>query len=229
MSALRRLGLLGGTFDPVHYGHLDAAAAAQRQLRLDAIRFVPVHDPPHRPDEPRTSPFHRFALIALAVNGRADWSVSDMELRRPGRSYSIDTLRALHAEGWQPAQIFFILGADAFAEIATWRGYPEVLEAAHFAVIARPGMTLDEALARVPGLRARARHPGQADPTPDRTGVYLVDAGTRDVSSTSVRDRLARRADVDDLVPPPVARHIVAHQLYRAVDDLHDEDEGDEA
>jgi nicotinate-nucleotide adenylyltransferase len=229
MSTLRRLGLLGGTFDPIHYGHLDAAAAAQRQLRLDAIRFVPVRDPPHRADEPHTSPFHRFALVALAVNGRAGWSVSDMELRRPGRSYSIDTLRGLHAEGWQPSQIFFILGADAFAEIATWRGYPDVLDAAHFAVIARPGTTLDVALARVPGLRARARPPGPADPTTGCTGVYLVDADTRDVSSTSIRDRLARRAHIDDLVPPPVARHIVAHQLYGAVDDLHDEDEGDEA
>src|SRR5688500_832820 len=121
MSAPRRLGVLGGTFDPVHFGHLDAGDAAQSALELDEVRLVPSHDPPHRPVDPRASAFHRFALAALAVAERPSWRVSDVELARAGASYSIDTLRALHGDGWSARQIFFILGADAFAEIATWR------------------------------------------------------------------------------------------------------------
>ena len=118
MLAPVRTGILGGTFDPIHVGHLDAAGAACEALGLDELRIVPAHDPPHRPLEPRASAYHRFALAALAIDGRRGWRLWDAELRRPGPSYSIDTLRALHAGGWRPAQIYFILGTDAFADIS---------------------------------------------------------------------------------------------------------------
>jgi nicotinate-nucleotide adenylyltransferase len=205
-----RLGVLGGTFDPVHYGHLDAAAAAREALSLDQVLFIPAHDQPLRANDPRATAFHRFAMAALATNGCRGYRVSEMELAREGTSYTIDTLRQLHADGWSPSQLFFILGADAFAEIAHWRGYPEILDAARFVVVARPGVTLDSVLARMPELRPR---------------VSLVEARTRDVSSTTIRQRLAAGESIDDLVPAPVARHILAHQLYGAVDDLHGEDE----
>ena len=223
MSARRRLGVLGGTFDPVHFGHLDAGAAAQSALALDEVRLIPAYDPPHRPVDPRASAFHRFALVSLAVAERPSWRASDVELARPGASYSIDTLRALHADGWTASQIFFILGADAFAEIATWREFPDVLDASHFVVVARHGMTLDEAVARTPQLGARLRQPGDAGAASSETGIFLVAARTRDVSSTEIRTRLAAGLPIDDLVPASVARHIVAHQLYGAVNDLHGE------
>lgn len=215
MTNGRRLGVLGGTFDPMHYGHLDAADAARAALALDEILVIPTHDPPHRPVEPRASAFHRFALAALAIDGRGGWRLSDMELRRPGRSYTWDTLRALHEAGWAASQIFFILGTDAFAEIASWRAYPEVLDAANFVVIARPGTPLTQALARTPDLVARAG----SDAFPTR--VVLVEASTRDVSSTIIRQRLTAGQAIDDLVPPAVARHILVHALYRPEDDLH--------
>jgi len=205
-----RLGVLGGTFDPIHYGHLDAAAAARDALSLDEVLFVPARDQPLRASVPRTTAFHRFAMVALAVNGCRAYRVSEMELAREGTSYTIDTLRQLHADGWTPSQLFFILGADAFAEIANWRGYPGILDAARFAVVARPGTTLESALARTPALGSR---------------VSLVEARTRDVSSTTIRQRLAAGDSIDDLVPAAVARHILAHHLYGAVDDLHGEDE----
>jgi len=223
MSARRRLGVLGGTFDPVHFGHLDAGDAAQSALALDEVRLIPAYDPPHRPVDPRASAFHRFALVSLAVAERPSWRASDVELARPGASYSIDTLRALHADGWTASQIFFILGADAFAEIATWREFPDVLDASHFIVVARPGMTLDEAVARTPQLGARLRQPRDAGAASSGTSVFLVAARTRDVSSTEIRTRLAAGLPIDDLVPASVARHIVAHQLYGAVNDLHGE------
>src|SRR5689334_17989878 len=101
MTAQPRLGLLGGTFDPIHVGHLDAADAAQRAMRLDEVRFIPSHDPPHRPSDPRASAFHRFALVSLAIEGHPSYRASDVELRREGPSYTTDTLRAMQADGWE--------------------------------------------------------------------------------------------------------------------------------
>ena len=224
----RRLGVLGGTFDPVHFGHLDAADAARSALALHDVLFVPAHDPPHRPADPHATAFHRFALVALAINGIAGYRVSDEELRRDGRSYTSDTLRALHAAGWSPSQIFFILGADAFAEIATWHEFPVVLDAAHFAVIARVGTTIEAALARTPDLRSRARQPSAAPGTGGQTGIFLIEAATCDVSSTIVRGRLAARQPIDDLVPSAVAQHIAAHHLYGMERRLHGHDEDNE-
>lgn len=205
-----RLGVLGGTFDPIHYGHLDAAAAARDSLSLDEVLFVPTRDQPLRTTDPGTSAFHRFAMVTLAINECRSYRVSDVELMREGTSYTIDTLRYLHAAGWSASQIFFILGADAIAEIANWRGYPDILDAARFVVVTRPGVTGDAALARTPGLAAR---------------VSLLEARTRDVSSTTIRQRLAAGESIDDLVPAAVSRHILAHHLYGAVDELHGEDE----
>ena len=227
MNAARRLGLLGGTFDPIHFGHLDAAEAARDALGLDEVRLIPSHDPPHRGGRPRATEFHRFALIALAIEDRPAYRVSDMELGRAGASYTADTLRALHTDGWRPLQLFFILGTDAFAEIATWREFPAVLDSAHFVVIARPGTTLQEAAARTPSLQPRIRRAG-ADTTEDgRTRIILLEAHTRDICSTTIRARLAAHQPIDDLVPAAVANHIVAHQLYGAAGDLHGHDEGE--
>jgi len=228
MTTQRRLGVLGGTFDPIHYGHLRAAEAAQSALNLDEIRVIPAHDPPHRPLDPRASAFHRFALIALAIDGRSNWQVSDTELRRTGPSYTALTLKELHAEGWHPAQIFFILGTDAFAEIATWYEFPSVLDAANFAIAARPGTTLDQAVARTAAIGDRVRPVahgvGRESLGAANTGIYLIEASLPDISSTGIRQRLAAGHSIDDLVPAAVARYIQAQHLYdstAAVDDLH--------
>jgi nicotinate-nucleotide adenylyltransferase len=223
--SIRRLGVLGGTFDPIHYGHLDAGDAAQRALGLDEVRLIPLHDPPHRTSDPRASAFHRFALVALAIQGKRSWRVSDAELRRQGESYTFDTLRALQGEGFRPTQIVFILGADAFAEIATWYRFPEVLDEAHFAVVSRPGTQLGRALDQVPGLASRVGSPGTWTDRDGRTTIFPVPAVTRDVSSSQLRVRLAEKLPIADLVPPSVAEHIMAHGLYGAVDDLHGEEQ----
>jgi nicotinate-nucleotide adenylyltransferase len=167
------------------------------------------------------SAFHRFALVALAVQGLPGYRVSDMELTRTGHSYTADSLRALHAAGWAPLQIFFILGADAFAEIATWREFPNVLDGAHFVVVARPGTGLEEAADRTPVLAHRLERANHPIPQDGQTRVILVEAPTRDISSTMIRARLRARQPIDDLVPAAVARHIAIHHLYVAVDDLH--------
>jgi nicotinate-nucleotide adenylyltransferase len=221
MTAAARIGILGGTFDPIHLGHLDAADAARTALQLDEICLLPSHDPPHRTASPMASAFHRFALVALAVQGLPGYRASDMELTRAGHSYTADSLRALHAAGWAPLQIFFILGADALAEIATWREFPTVLDGAHFVVVARPGTGLEEAAARTPALAHRLKRANDPIPQDGQTRVILVEAPTRDISSTMIRARVRARQPIDDLVPAAVAGHIAIHHLYGAVDDLH--------
>jgi nicotinate-nucleotide adenylyltransferase len=209
MSSERRLGILGGTFDPIHYGHLRAGEAAEAALTLDEIRVIPLSDPPHRPRDPRASAFHRFALCALAIEGKPTWRLSDAEVTRTGPSYTAHTLRALHAEGWKPSQIFVILGSDAFAEIATWYDFPAVLNSANYAVVARPGTTLKAAWERFEPA-------GVEDPSlsGESTGFFKVNAETPDVSSTDIRARLSAGLSIDDLVPPGVARYILNHRLY---------------
>jgi nicotinate-nucleotide adenylyltransferase len=224
MTRAGRIGVLGGTFDPIHLGHLDAAEAARTTLQLDHICLLPSHDPPHRSTTPMASAFHRFALLALAAQGRSGYRVSDMELTRTGHSYTADSLRAMHAAGWTALQIFFILGADAFAEISTWREFPAVLDGAHFVVIARPGTDLEASAARTPEVRPRLQRAGDAIPQDGKTRIILVEARTRDISSTLIRARLGAGEPIDDLVPAAVARHIVTHHLYGAVDDLHGND-----
>jgi len=213
-----RTGVLGGTFDPIHEGHVAAAEAARKALALDQVLFVPSHRPPHRAAEPRASAFHRFAMVSLAVAPHPGFVASDVEVERAGPSYTADTLRRLHEVGYEASQLFFILGTDAFAEIATWRDYPAVLDLSHFVVIARPGQAIGMASEHVSSLVARMRlvddgvREGAVGP---ECGVFLVNAGTPAVSSTEIRDRAARGASLAGLVAPDVERHISRHQLYR--------------
>ena len=214
MTPPQRLGILGGTLDPVHFGHLDAAEAARQALLLDQVWLVPSHDPPHRPLEPLASPFHRFAMVALVAADHPAYRASDLELRRAGPSYSIDTLKELHGQGWRPAQLFFIIGADAFADVASWRAYPAVLDAANFVVIARAGMAAGEAAAHTPEWGARMAAAGSTPANPAATWIFPVESRTRDVSSSLIRQRLGRGESIADLVPAQVERHIMAYGLY---------------
>lgn len=210
---MARLGVLGGTFDPVHLGHLAVGRAAAAALALDDVRLVPSRVPPHRSVGPRASSYHRFAMAALAALGEPGWTVSDMELRRDGPSYSFDTLTALAAEGWAASQIFFLIGADAFADIATWSRYPAVLDLAHFVVVTRPGTTHEDVRARVPALAPRLVAAGDIG-TRTASGIVLLAADTPDVSSTDIRARVARGASLTGLVTEPVERYIRRHGLY---------------
>ena len=243
MSAGTRVGLLGGTLDPIHLGHIETALAAMRGLRLDRAYVVPSNVPPHRAEQPIASSYHRFAMTALAVNGLDGLLASDLELTTPGTSYTADTLtRFRQATGLVASQIFFITGADAFAEIATWHRYPEVLELAHFVVVSRPGFAAETLRARLGTLASRMitltpdetnrepritnREPRTANREPR---IFLVNAATPDVSSTEIRKRLMAGGSIAGLVPPGVERHIAQHELYSgnagsfAADHLHDE------
>jgi len=195
---MRRTGILGGTFDPIHCGHIDAARAAQEALGLTEVIVVTSNVPPHR-GAPIASSYHRFAMSALAVSGRPGWRVSDIELQSSAPSYTVATLRQFHEDGYSAEELFFLIGADAFAEIESWREYPRVVELAHFAVVTRPGFVLE----RPTGL-----------PTALAERIVSINAATADVSATMVRQRIASGKSIAGLVPPLVRQHIEQHRLY---------------
>jgi len=210
-----RIGLLGGTLDPIHAGHIETARAAQRALELDRILVLPSGVPPHRQHQPEASPYHRFAMTALAINGIDRLEAGDAELCAPGPSYTADTLVRLRASTGLPAtQIFFITGADAFAEIETWHRYPEVLDLSHFVVVSRPGFPAASMKTRLPALASRMVPATPAAKCSGAAAVFLVEVLTPDVSSTEIRRRLRAKASLSGLVPDAVAAHIRKHRLY---------------
>jgi nicotinate-nucleotide adenylyltransferase len=234
MTAAARIGVLGGTFDPIHLGHLSAARQAADSLGLQRVLLLPSRTPPHRPVDPSASAFHRFAMVALAAAADSRLVASDLELGREGTSYTADTLRALRSTGIEGWQIFFLTGADAFADIATWREYPAVLDLANFVVCSRAGVTATSLAGRLPDLAPRmipVWSPGSDDPGRHandggphhaiviggpETRVFLLDCQTPDLSSTGIRARARAGRPLAGLVPPEVDAHIRRHGLYGA-------------
>ena len=218
MTSTGRIGLLGGTFDPFHHGHLAAALAADAALDLDAVHLIPAHIPPHRTSQPSASAEHRFAMVALGIAETPGLLVDDRELHADGPSYTSRTLASYAAQGWQPSQLFFITGADAFAEIATWHEYPAILTRAHFVVVSRPGCDVASLRDALPSLSARMRvAEATAPPGPADTAepvIWLVHAKTPSVSATAIRQAAADNRAIGGLTPPLVEQHIVRHGLY---------------
>lgn len=217
MTAAARIGLLGGTLDPIHVGHVETAQAARRALGLERVYVLPSHVPPHRPQQPLASGYHRFAMTALAIDGIEGLVASDIELCAPGPSYTADTLMRFREHGAIPGtQMFFITGADAFAEIETWHRYPEVLDLAHFAVVSRPQFPVERLRALLPSLASRML---SVSANRDSPSIFLINAPTPDVSSTEIRRRLFAGEPVSGMVPDAVERHIRQHRLYSSTSD----------
>jgi len=215
-AGARRIGILGGTFDPIHWGHLDVGDVAVSELKLSRLFVITSNVPPHRP-QPLASSYHRFAMVSLALLDRPDWRAADLELRHDAPSFTSRTLELFHERGYLSSELFFVIGADAFADIANWRDYPNILDAAHFVVVSRPGFSVKELPRRLPRLAARMARPpidevAQIDPL-----IILLDAPTSDVSSTAIRQRLADGGSVAGLVPPNVQQHIEHHGLYASM------------
>jgi nicotinate-nucleotide adenylyltransferase len=205
-----RVGLLGGTFDPIHVGHLDVARAACAALRLDRVLLLPARVPPHR-DQPHASPWHRFAMTSMAAQELDHASVSDVDMLSDGPSYTASSLDRLAARGLDTRTLFFITGADAFRDIRSWKDYPAILDRCQFVVVSRPGCPAVSMRDVLPELAKRMQ---SAVESPGNPSIFLVDAVTAPVSSTDVRARLSRGDSVRGLVTPAVETHIVRHGLY---------------
>ena len=196
-----RLGVLGGTFDPVHNGHVAAAEAAVECAELDEVVFVPAGDPPHRPAAEAT-PRQRLEMCRLAVEDDSRFAVSDIEVRRDGPSYTLDTLLALRGEN-PHAELFLILGWDAAAQLRSWHRPDEVLALAPIVVVSRPGRGAPgEAELRSAGL--------------DPSRIIVCARPTPAVSGSEIRRALMVGKGIAGMVPPAVERYIAAHHLYRA-------------
>lgn len=214
-SQPRRIGILGGTFDPIHQGHLDVGRVAERVLGLSRVFVIPSNVPPHR-SHTFASAFHRFAMTAMAVAGHPKWRASDLELRHDGPSYTAMTLKRFHERGYPPSELYFLIGADAFADVSTWRDYPKILDWTHFVVVSRPGHPAGALRYTLPDLAARMADPpiepmAEMDPL-----IILVDEQTADVSSTVIRERRAHDEPITGMVDPRVEHHILQHGLYSA-------------
>ena len=210
-----RIGILGGTFDPIHCGHIDVGEAAHAALRFDRMFVVTSNIPPHRP-QPHASAYHRFAMTAMAVRNRPGWIADDCELRVGAPSYTSSTLQQFLGRGYAPGELYFVIGADAFADIESWYDYPSLLQQSHFAVVSRPGSPVEELPPRLPALALRMRTAGDGagtDPVPSPS-IFLITARTADVSSTAIRQRIAAGESIAGMVPPAVQQHIEQHGLY---------------
>jgi len=190
----RRLGVFGGTFDPPHLGHLIVAADAWESLSLERVLFVPAGHPPHKSGVLATTPVQRVQMTRAAIDGDSRFILDDLEIRRDGPSYTVDTLRELRAR--EPdAELVFLLGIDQFRSLDTWREPEEVSRLAQLGVLARGGETLDLSGPYV-GIEAKVRRV--------------------DISATEIRARVAAGKSIRHLVPEPVRRIIETEGLYRS-------------
>jgi nicotinate-nucleotide adenylyltransferase len=195
----RRIGVMGGTFDPIHHGHLVAAEEARWQFDLDQVVFVPTGRPWQKPVG--VSPAEdRYRMTVLATASNPAFTVSRLEVDHRGPTYTVDTLRRLRAAQPAGTRLFFITGADAVLQILTWKEPDQVLALAEFIAATRPGFDLERLIGQVPGAAGR---------------VHRIEIPALAISSSDLRSRVARGAPVQYLVPDEVARYIHDHALYR--------------
>ncbi len=198
---MRRIGLMGGTFDPIHLGHLAAAEAARAGFGLEKVIFVPAGDPPHKTGV-STPGQARLEMVQGAVAQKEYFEVSDFEIRKPGKSYTIDTVTYFHRQLGEDAELFFITGSDAILEILTWRDVPRLMQYCRFIAVARPGYA---------GLRQKIL----ALPQYVHSRVKALEVPGLHISSTQVRSRVQSGQSIRELVPENVASYIFQHGLYQ--------------
>ena len=212
------IGIIGGTFDPIHYGHLRLAEELGETLQLAEVRLVPSGTPPHR-SAPQVAAEHRLAMVRLAAAGNPRFEVDDRELRRDGPAYTYDTLAGLRAECGVSAPLVLLVGADAFLDFATWHRWHELFGLAHIAVAHRPGFPAERWGERMPQPLAReyaARLMQQPLATHRQPagGIVVVPFTALDISATAIRERLRMGASPRYLLPDSVIDYIRKQRLY---------------
>lgn len=209
------LALFGGTFDPIHYGHLKPVTALAQAVGLGHITLLPNHVPPHRP-QPEASPAQRLAMVRLAIVGNPLFSTDDRELQRRSPSYTIDTLEALRAELGPTRPLAFIIGQDSLLSLHKWQRWQDILHYCHLLVCARPGYPdqLETAALQAWLEQHRTRDVQRLHRQPHGF-IYLADTPLLSVSATDIRQRRHLGISCDDLLPRPVQRYIELQGLYR--------------
>jgi nicotinate (nicotinamide) nucleotide adenylyltransferase len=220
---MKRIAFYGGSFDPLHCGHLTIARALTEQFELDRFVFIPAFHAPHKLDKKPTSPFHRFAMLALATNDEPKIEVSTIELEMPEKPYTFETLTRLKSE-LSDDEIFFVMGADSWLDITTWREWETVLTLTNTIVMTRPDYPIsfdhvtDEIRSRIVDLRGVGRLPTLGEKSENenpKPKIYISDAVKIDISATEIRESIRRGADDwRASVPETVAGYIEKYGLY---------------
>ena len=218
-----RLGLFGGSFNPIHNGHLSIARQTHDKLQLDHILFIPTGDPPHKQDGALAPAKDRYEMVRLAIADNPAFSLSDVEVTRTGKSYSIDTVRELQRQYGASTDLFFLIGLDAFLAFTSWREPQTLLKACRFVVISRPGYSF-QSLANLPMLpqndpRALAQldsgHMTRLDiAMPSCPGIICLPLPPCSTSASEIRQRIRSGTALANLLPPPVESYILQHRLY---------------
>ncbi|OGX26841.1 MAG: nicotinate (nicotinamide) nucleotide adenylyltransferase [Omnitrophica WOR_2 bacterium RIFCSPHIGHO2_01_FULL_48_9] len=190
---MRRIGLLGGTFNPIHIGHLTMAQVAMERMNLDKIIFIPSCIPPHKKIKNLAAARHRYNMVRLALQGNPDFAVSNFEIQKAGKSYSIDTVRYFRKKYPRGTKLFFIIGADALAGLRDWKNIDQLLKLVTFVVVNRPGYIYR-------GSRIRYKY------------VAMPDI---DIASSFLRSRVAEGRSIKYFVPDKVFAYIKKHRLYK--------------
>ena len=208
-----RYGILGGTFDPIHYGHLRFAEEARELFALDGVIFIPVGIPPHK-DVNRISPAElRLRMVKLAIAGNPLFCTSDIEISRPEMSYSVETIKEIKGQSGEEVELYFLVGYDAFQEIGTWKDYQELLSLCHFVVATRAGQGGGLPLEVAP-LFWYDEDGGRYIHTSGHA-LYMVEVTALDISSTKIREAVRQGRSIRYLVPPQVEELIRREDLYR--------------
>lgn len=215
-----KLGVYGGTFDPIHEGHLAVAARLSTRFRFDRFLWLPASVPPHKRGRAIAHPCHRVAMVALAIDGRTDWVLSTAELDCEPPHYSVDTVARLHEAYPRARPLYFIIGADSFEDLPQWHEYLRLVESCHIIVTARPGHRLDathlpeSVRQRIVDLRNTPADLLPEVPPGSATRIYLTADAFVDISSTRVRERARDGQPLAGFVPDSVARYIIKQELY---------------
>ncbi|NIM98954.1 MAG: nicotinate-nucleotide adenylyltransferase [candidate division Zixibacteria bacterium] len=196
MSRERRIGILGGTFDPIHMGHLVLAEQVKEKLKLDQVIFIPCFSPPHKTRKKLSSAKHRFQMTKLGLKGNRSFTVSNIELKRRGLSYTVDTLRKLN-DGYPRSQIYFLTGSDVVDELNTWKEPEEIYKLAKVVIATRPGFD-------------------EFDPENHfvKKSIMVEITGLQ-ISSSEIRKKVEKRRSIKYLVPLKVEEYIRKEKLYR--------------
>jgi nicotinate-nucleotide adenylyltransferase len=216
----QKIGVLGGTFNPIHYGHLAAAEEIRDRLKLDRVLFIPVYLPPHKQEEGMLSAVQRLEMVRLATAGNPHFKISDIEVKREGMSYTIDTIEALRAAN-PGAEFYFITGLDSFLEIQTWKDWEKLLSLCCFVVLSRPGYKFKDLLKI--GFMKQAKKEIDTLDRGVETHVLIEGDGIRvclelvpfyDISSTDIRKRTHEARTIKYHLPETVENYIIENKLY---------------
>lgn len=224
MSAKYRIALYGGTFDPVHLGHLEIARRVSELFEIDQVLFLPAQVAPHKLGRSVTAPLHRYAMLALATQDDPKLAISTFELDSPDRRYTVDTLSHFVSVMGERAELFFIMGADSWVEITTWRDWQRLLKMVNHIVVTRPGYDLSS-VAQSPERIIDMRSKGSAEAMLDAgagTKIFLTDVVTKDISATQIRTLAAagKFGELQQLVSPPVAFYLEKYKIYQEPNEL---------